>query len=497
MNNMDKLAELQSKRASIEVACKSSNDKNSARERIKLLFDEGSFVEINAFVTGVDAAEGVVSGYGTVNDRLVYAYSQDYSSTGGALGGANAKKITYTLDMAAKMGAPVVSILDSKGAKIAEGIEALAAIGEIYAKNTELSGLVPQISVVLGDCAGGAVYTPSISDFVFMSEKNANMYINSPSVISGNSGEECTADEVGSAKACSKNGSADFVCATEEECFANVKRLLDYLPSNNLEGTPVEIPTDDINRISENIINMIPENGEGFDIKNIIKEVADNADLYEVSAEYAKSIVTGFVKLNGMTVGVVANNSENYNGDLCIKAAKKAAKFINFCDSFNIPVVTFVDCGGFVACKCQENNGLSDAAATLLATYASVTVPKVTVVVRKAYGSAYLAMGSKVCGADMVFAYPTAEISITSPEVAANIMYSEEIAASADPIACRTQKIDEYKNIVAAPYTAASKGYIDDVIEPDSTRPRLISALEMLSAKRVNSIAKKHINMPL
>ena len=497
MNNMDKLAELQSKRALIEEACKSSNDKNSARERLKLLFDEGSFVEINAFVTGDAAAEGVVSGYGTVNDRLVYAYSQDYSAIGGALGGANAKKITYTLDMAAKMGAPVVSILDSKGAKIAEGIDALAAIGEIYAKNTELSGLVPQISVVLGDCAGGAVYTPSLSDFVFMSEKNANMYVNSPSVIAGNSDEECTADEVGSANACAKNGTADFVCATEEECFENVKKLLAYLPSNNLEGTPVEIPTDEINRISENIINMIPDNGEGFDIKNIIKEVADNAYLFEVASEYAKSIVPGFIKLNGMTVGVVANNSEFYNGDLCIKAAKKAAKFINFCDSFNVPVVTFTDCGGFAVSKCQENNGLADAAAMLLATYASVTVPKVTVVVRKAYGSAYLAMGSKVCGADMVFAFPTAEIAIAAPEVAANIMYSEEISNSADPVNFRTQKIEEYKNVVSAPYTAAAKGYIDDVIEPDATRPRLISALEMLMSKRVNSVAKKHINMPL
>ncbi len=497
MNNMDKLSELQSKRAFIESSCKGANGKNSARERIKLLFDEGSFVEINAFVTGEAAAEGVVSGYGTVNDRLVYAYSQDYSSIGGALGDANAKKIKYTLDMAAKMGAPVVSILDSKGARIAEGIDALVSIGEIYAKNTELSGLVPQISVVLGDCAGGAVYTPAISDFVFMSEKNANMYINSPSVISGVSGEGCTSDEVGSAKACAKNGMADFVCETEEDCFVKVKDLLDYLPSNNLEGTPVYLPTDDINRISENIINMIPDNGDGFDIKNIIKEVADNTGFFEIAEEYSKNMVVGFIKLNGMTVGVVANNSLEYNGDICIKAAKKASKFISFCDSFNIPVVTFVDCGSFAACKCQENNGLADASAALLATYASVTVPKITVVVRKAYGSAYLAMGSKACGADMVFAYPTAEIAIMAPEGAANILYSEEIAASADPVACRVQKTEEYKNVVAAPYTAASKGYIDDVIEPDSTRPRLISALEMLSTKRVSSVAKKHINMPL
>ncbi len=497
MNNMDKLAELQSRRASIEAACESANGKNSARDRIKLLFDEGSFVEINAFVTGDAAAEGVVSGYGTVNDRLVYAYSQDYSAIGGALGGANAKKITYTLDLAAKMGAPVVSILDSKGARINEGIDALAAIGEIYAKNTELSGLVPQISVVLGDCVGGALYTPSISDFVFMSEKNSSMYINNPTVITSASGEACTMDEVGSAKACAKNGTADFVCATEEECFENVKKLLNFLPSNNLEGTPVEIPADDINRISENIINMIPDNGEGFDIKNIIKEVVDNAELYEVAEEYSKNMVVGFVKLNGMTVGVVANNSSEYNGDICIAAARKASKFINFCDSFNIPVVTFVDCGGFAACKCQENNGLADASATLLATYASVSIPKVTVIVRKAYGSAYLAMGSKVCGADVVFAFPTAEIAIMAPEGAATIMYNDEIAASSDPVTYRAQKIDEYRNIVAAPYTAASKGYIDDVIEPDSTRPRLISALEMLSAKRVNSVAKKHVNMPL
>lgn len=497
MNNMDKLAELQSERASLEAACKGTEGKNSARERLKLLFDEGSFVEINAFVTGQTPAEGVVSGYGSVNDRLVYAYSQDFSSFGGALGKANAKKISYTLDLAAKMGAPVVSILDSNGAKITEGIEALASIGEIFAKNTELSGLVPQISVVLGNCAGGSVYTPAISDFVFMSEKNANMYINSPSVIAGATEEACTPEEVGSAVACAKNGSADFSFATEEECFENVKKLLSYLPSNNLEGTPVELPIDDINRVSENLFSFIPENGENFDMKNIIKEVADNAFFFETASEYAKNMITGFVKLNGATVGVVANNSNEYDGVLCIAAAKKASKFINFCDSFNIPVVTFVDCGGFAASKCQENNGLSDAAATLLATYSSVTVPKVTVVVRKAYGSAYLAMGSKVCGADMVFAYPTAEIAIMAPEGAANIIYSEEISASANPVACREEKIAEYRDVVAAPYTAAKNGYIDDIIEPDSTRPRLISALEMLATKRVSSVAKKHVNMPL
>lgn len=497
MNNMDKLSELQSKRAEIESASKSANGKNSARERLKLLFDEGTFVEINSFVTGEAPAEGVISGYGSVNDRLVYAYSQDYSSFGGALGKANARKITYTLDLAAKTGAPVVAVLDSKGAFVSEGIDALSAIGEIFSKNTELSGLVPQIAVVLGDCAGGAVFSPAISDFVVMNKTNSQMYMNSPAVIEGVSEEPCTAEEVGSPAACAKNGTADFVCETEEECFRTVIELLDYLPSNNLEGTPAFVPTDDINRISENIYPQIPESGAGFDIRNVIKEVADNFVFTETSADFAKSIVTGFIRLNGISVGVVANNSAEKDGSLCVSCSRKAAKFINFCDSFSIPVLTFTDCGGFAASKCQEKRGISDAAANLLAAYTNATVPKITVVVRKAYGAAYLAMGSKACGADIVYAYPTAEIAIMPPEGAANIMYSEEIKSSADPVACRKQKIEEYRDTVAAPYTAAKAGYVDDIIEPDSTRPRLISALEMLSTKRVASVAKKHINMPL
>ena len=496
MNNMDKLARLQSERNAIETSAKSENGKKSARERLKLLFDEGTFVEINAFVTGEAPAEGVICGYGSVNDRLVYAYSQDYSSFGGAMGKANAKKITYVLELAKKMGSPVVSVLDSKGAYISEGIEALASFGEIFAKNTELSGLVPQISIVLGDCAGGSVFTPSMSDFVIMSD-GAKMYMNSPAVIEGVSGETCTEDEVGSAAACAKNGSANFVCKTEEECFELAANLLEFLPSNNLEGTPFVVPADDINRISENIYSYIPDNGDSFDIRNIIKEVADNAVFTETSADFAPNVVTGFMRLNGVSVGVVANNTAEYNGTLCIGAARKASKFITICDSFSIPVVTFVDCDGFAASKCQENNGISDAAGSLIAAYASATVPKVTVVVRKAYGSAYLAMGSKVCGADIVLAYPTAEISIMAPEGAANILYSEDIKNSSDPVSCRKEKIEEYRDNVAAPYTAAKAGYVDDIIEPDSTRPRLISALEMLAAKRVDSVAKKHINMPL
>jgi len=497
MNNMDKLANLQSKRDAIESACGTKDGKKSARERIKMLFDEGSFVEVNAFVTGDAAAEGVISGYGTVNERLVYAYAQDYSTVGGALGTKSAKKIENILDMALKMGAPVVSILDSAGARINEGVDALASIGKIFAKNTELSGLVPQISVVLGDCAGGAVFTPSISDFVVMNDKNANMYVNSPAVVSGVTGKTFTADEIGGAKACAKNGSADFVCSSEDDCFAKVKELLAYLPSNNLEGTSVEISNDEINRVSENIINYIPENGDVFDIRNIIKDVADNVTFLEVASEYADNMVVGFIRLNGATVGVVANNSNSNNGELCIQSAKKASKFINFCDSFSIPVVTFVDCGGFAVCDCQENFGLADSASTLLASYAKATVPKVTVVVRKAYGSTYLAMGSKVCGADIVFAYPTAEISIMAPEGAANIMYNDVISASSNPVECRKEMIQKYKDEDAAPYEAASKGYIDDVIEPDSTRPRLISALEMLWTKRVPTVSKKHVNMPL
>lgn len=495
MNNMDKLAVLQSERAAVEAAAKSENGKKSARERLKLLFDEGTFVEINAFVTGEASAEGVVCGYGSVNDRLVYAYSQDYSSFGGAMGKVNAKKIVNILELAGKTGAPVVSVLDSNGAYISEGIEALAAFGEIFAANTKLSGLIPQISVVLGNCAGGAVFTPSMSDFVIMSE-NAKMYMQSPAVISGVSGQDCTEEEVGGAKACGKSGSADFVCKTEEECFALAAKIIEYLPSNNLEGTPFVVPSDDINRISENIYSYIPENGESFDIRNIIKEVVDNAEFTEVSADCAQNVTVGFARLNGVSVGIVANNSAFNDGALCISAARKASKFISVCDSFNIPIVTFVDCGGFAVSKCQENNGLSDAAASLVSSYTAATVAKITVVVRKAYGSAYLAMGSKTCGADVVFAYPTAEISITSPEVAANILYAEEIKNSSDPVSARSEMIAKYRDEVAAPYAAANKGYVDDIIEPDSTRPRIISALEMLAGKRVESVAKKHINMP-
>ena len=489
MSNLEKLAALQEKRTAIERACKSSGDKKSARERLALLFDEGSFVEINAFVTGDAAAEGVVSGYGTVAERLVYAYAQDYSAIGGALGGANAEKIRTTLEMAGKMGVPVVSIIDSKGARIGEGVDALHAIGQIFAENAALSGVVPQISVVLGTCAGGAVYTPALSDFVVMAEGDASYYMNGPAVVAGATGQAVDAETFGKAEACGRDGSADIVCASEEACFEQVKALLALLPSNNLEGTPLVIPQDDINRVSAVLNSIVPEDGAAIDVMTLIAEIADGGQLFEVGAAYAPGVKTALIRLNGSTVGVVANAE----AELTSAAAKKAAKFVRFCDSFNLPLVTLVDAAGFAA----EDLHTPDAAAALLYSYANATVPKVTLVVRKAYGSAYLAMCSKTTGADIVLAYPTAEIAIMPAEGAANILYSEEIAAAADPVAARKAKIEEFRDVTAAPYTAAGRGYVDDIIEPDSTRPRIISALEMLATKRVAAIGKKHGNLPL
>lgn len=499
MNNIEKTTKLQNRRRELESLGQNENGKKNARDRIRLLFDEGSFIEIAAFVSsevGADA-EGVITGYGTVDGRLVYSYAQDFCALGGAVGAASAKKISNILDMAAKMGAPVVSILDSNGARINEGVSALAGIGEVLSKSAGLSGVVPQVAVVLGPCAGGAVFTAGLSDFVFMTEKNSSIFMTGPAVTSGITGKETDADSLGGAKVCSSNGIADFSFANEDDCIAGVKKLLNFLPSNNLEITPAYMPNDEINRISQNISALIPEDNMAYDVVGLIKEVVDNSDFFEVASEYAKNIVTGFASLNGMSVGIVANQTAVNFGALDISASKKAAKFIRTCDSYNIPIVTFVDVPGFIAGAEQEHNGISVYSASMLYAYAEATVPKVNVVVRKAYGSAYLAMGAKSIGADLVLAYPTAEISIMSPDSAANIIYKDDIAAAADPIAERINKISEYADNVASPYVAANNGFVDDIIEPDSTRPRLISALDMLASKREDKIAKKHGNMPV
>ncbi len=516
MGTVEKLNELQSRRAEIEAGggeakVKKQHDagKLTARERIALLCDEGSFVEVDAFVEhrcnefgmgDVKApGEGVVTGYGTVEGRLVYLYAQDFTVIGGSLGEMHAKKICKIMDMAMKMGAPLIGMNDSGGARIQEGISALAGFGEIFCRNTKASGVIPQISVVMGPCAGGAVYSPALTDFVFMVEKTSQMFITGPQVIKAVTGEETTFEELGGADAqAEKSGVAHFTAPSDEECIIKIRKLLSYLPSNNLEGAPVDAATDEINRISEKLTSIIPDDpNKAYDVKEVIREVADNADFLEVMEKFAKNIVIGFARMNGQTVGIVANQPSQKAGALDVDAADKAARFIRFCDSFNIPVITFTDVPGYLPGVAQEHNGIIRHGAKLLYAYAEATVPKINVITRKAYGGAYIAMSSKHLGADMVMAWPTAEIAVMGPDGAANIIFKDEIKNSADPIATRQEKIAEYRNKLANPYEAAKYGYVDDVIEPDSTRPRIIAALEMLATKREAAPAKKHGNIPV
>ena len=513
---MAKLDDLQQRRSVIEqgggadkIKKQHDSGKKTARERLAMLFDEGSFVEIDAFVTHrcneFDMAkteapgEGVVTGYGTVDGRLVYAYAQDFTVIGGSLGEMHAAKICKIMDMAMKMGAPIVGINDSGGARIQEGIDALKGFGDIFYRNTLSSGVIPQIAMILGPCAGGAVYSPAICDFIFMVDKTSQMFITGPSVVKSVTGEDVTFDELGGAKThAAKSGVASMACATEEECFAQVKELLAMLPANNLEMAPAYDCNDDLNRLSEKLTNIVPEDAnKAYDIRDIITEVADNGEFFELFKEFAQNIVTGFIRLNGSTVGIIANQPKVMAGSLDCNSSDKGARFVRFCDSFNIPIVTFTDVPGYLPGVDQEHNGVIRHGAKLLYAFSEATVPKINVIVRKAYGGAYIAMNSKHLGADMVFAWPTAEIAVMGPAGAANIIFRKDIANAADPIAARQEKIDEYTEKFANPYVAASRGYVDDVIEPDSTRPRLISALEMLMSKRENRPAKKHGNIPL
>ncbi|MBE5040651.1 acyl-CoA carboxylase subunit beta [Ructibacterium gallinarum] len=513
---MSKLDDLQQRRSAIEqgggvekIKKQHSSGKKTARERLAMLFDEGSFVEIDAFVTHrcteFDMAntkapgEGVVTGYGTVDGRLVYAYAQDFTVIGGSLGEMHAAKICKVMDMAMKMGAPIIGINDSGGARIQEGIDALKGFGDIFYRNTLSSGVIPQISIILGPCAGGAVYSPAICDFIFMVDKTSQMFITGPSVVKSVTGEDVSFDELGGAQThASKSGVAAMACATEEECFAQVKNLLGLLPANNLEMAPAYDCEDDLNRLSEKLTTLVPEDGnKSYDIRDIITEVVDNGEFYEIFKAFAPNIVTGFARMNGATVGIIANQPKVMAGSLDCNSSDKGARFVRFCDSFNIPIITFTDVPGYLPGVEQEHNGIIRHGAKLLYAFSEATVPKINVIVRKAYGGAYIAMNSKHLGADMVFAWPTAEIAVMGPAGAANIIFRKDIANAADPITARQEKIDEYVEKFANPYVAAARGYVDDVIEPDSTRPRLISALEMLMSKRETRPSKKHGNIPL
>ncbi|MGO1368150.1 acyl-CoA carboxylase subunit beta [Senegalia sp. (in: firmicutes)] len=483
--------------------------KKTARERIEYLLDDGSFIEVDAFVEhrctnfgmGDKKApgEGVVTGYGTVDGRLIYVFAQDFTVIGGSLGEMHAAKICKVQEMAIKVGAPLIGINDSGGARIQEGVDALFGYGNIFYNNTKASGVIPQISVIMGPCAGGAVYSPALTDFIFMVDNTSKMFITGPQVIKTVTGEEVSAEELGGAMTHnSTSGVAHFINNTEEETLDNIKLLLSYLPSNNLEDPPSFEAQDEINRMEEKLNEIIPENpNKPYDMKEIISILADNGEFLEVQPYYAQNILTGFMRLNGKSVGIVANQPKVLAGCLDINASDKSARFIRTCDAFNIPLLTLVDVPGFLPGTGQEYGGIIRHGAKMLYAYSEATVPKVTVILRKAYGGAYIAMCSRHLKADFVLAWPSAEIAVMGPEGAANIIFRKDIKEAVDSVEMRKEKISEYRDTVANPYVAAARGYIDDVIEPQLTRPRIISAFDMLWGKREEMPPKKHGNLPL
>lgn len=511
----EKLELLREKRRVIEMAGGQKRidkqheaGKLTARERVNLFFDEGTFVELDAFVKHrctnfgmekVEApAEGVITGYGKVDGRLVYAFAQDFTVVGGSLGEMHAKKIVKVLDLAIKMGAPVVGINDSGGARIQEAVDALAGYGEIFYKNTIASGVVPQISAIMGPCAGGAVYSPALTDFIFMVDKTSQMFITGPQVIKTVTGEEVSAEELGGAMTHnSVSGVAHFVSANDEECIMNIRKLLSYLPSNNMEMAPV-FEADDVNRIEESLNDMVPADpNKPYDMKKIITGLVDSGDFFEVQPYYAQNMVVGFARINGQSVGIIANQPMVMAGCLDINASDKAARFIRTCDCFNVPVISIVDVPGFLPGTGQELGGIIRHGAKMLYAYSEATVPKVTLITRKAYGGSYLAMCSKDLGADMVYAWPTAEIAVMGPQGAANIIFRNDIKNAENPQETRAQKIKEYTDEFATPYKAAERGFVDDVIEPAHSIIRLAEALDMLLSKREQRPPKKHGNIPL
>jgi len=516
MSVKDKINELLEKKEAVMLgggidAINKQHEKGklTARERIEQLVDEGSFIEMDVFVEsgsidfGMDKrkvpGDGVVTGYATINGRPVHIAAQDFTVIGGTLGEAHANKICKVMDMAVKMGTPFISINDSGGARIQEGINALSGYGNIFLRNTLASGVIPQISIIMGPCAGGACYSPAITDFIFMVEKTGQMYITGSQVIKAVTGEDVTLEELGGADVHnSVSGVAHFKSASETECIEAVKKLLSFLPDNNLSDVPQYDCNDDLNRITAELADILPEDAnKPYDMLDIITRVVDNGDFFEVHKYFAQNIIVGFARINGRTVGIVANQPKVKAGSLDVDSSDKAARFVRFCDAFNIPIVSFTDVPAFLPGVGQEHSGIIRHGAKLLYAFAEATVPKVNVIVRKAYGGAYIAMNSKTLGADMVFAWPTAEIAVMGAEGAANIIYRKEIAEADDPIKTRQEKIEEYRSKFSNPYVAAARGFVDDVIDPADTRQRIASTLEMLRSKRESRPAKKHGNIPL
>ncbi len=483
--------------------------KYTARERIMRLLDADTFVEMGMFVTHKEIGmmkgkkkfygDGVITGYGRIHGRLVYVFSQDFTIYGGSLGNAQAKKISNLFDLALKTGAPVIGINDSGGARIQEGVDSLAGYGEIFFRNVNASGVIPQISVITGPSAGGAVYSPALTDFIIMTEDTSHMFVTGPNIVKTVTGEETTFEELGGTSIHAfKSGIATLTGRDEDESLEYVRRLLSFIPSNNLEDPPIVNPTDNKERESGMLNTIIPENStESYDMNIVIKEVLDNHDFLELFPYWAKNIIVGFGRLNGVTVGVIANQPKVLAGALDIDSSVKGAKFLRFCDSFNIPIISFVDVPGFLPGISQEHGGIIRNGAKLLYAYCEATVPKITVILRKAYGGAYIVMGSKHLQTDVNLAWPTAEIAVMGSEGAVNLLFRKELQKLDDPEPRRKELMDEYEKEFYSPFTAASLGYIDEIIEPSRTRPRLIEALWPLLTKRESRMKRKHGNIPL
>jgi len=492
-----------------KIAKQHQQGKLSARERIDLLLDKDSFQELDAFVVhqcdhfGMEQkkvlGDGVVTGYGTIDGRLVYVFSQDFTVFGGSLGEAFANKICKVMDLAMKVGAPIIGINDSGGARIQEGVVSLGGYAEIFFRNTLASGVIPQLSIIMGPCAGGAVYSPALTDFIVMVKNTSHMFITGPEVIKSVTAEEITFEQLGGAMTHNaKSGVAHFAANDEKSGIKLIRELMGFIPANNMEEPPYAKPKDKPNRMAKELLKVIPEDSnKPYNIIDVIKHVVDDAEFLEIHSEWAKNMVIGFARLNGHSIGIVGNQPAHLAGCLDINASVKAGRFVRFCDAFNIPLVTFVDVPGFLPGSAQEYGGIIRHGAKLLYAYCEATVPKLTVITRKAYGGAYDVMCSKHVRADMNFAWPSAEIAVMGPDGAVNIIFRKEIIDSKDAKKTKDKLVSEYQDKFENPYIAAERGYIDEVIEPQETRPKLITALESLLNKRESRPPKKHGNIPL
>ncbi|MCB9521235.1 MAG: acyl-CoA carboxylase subunit beta [Myxococcales bacterium] len=512
-SNLERLAELE-RAAEIgggedRIAKQHEAGKLTARERVELLLDPGSFVELDKLKThrcaDFDMADkripgdGVVTGYGRVDGRVVYVFAQDFTVFGGSLSGAFAEKICKVMDLAVKTGAPVIGLNDSGGARIQEGVVSLAGYADIFLRNVMTSGVVPQISAIMGPCAGGAVYSPAITDFIFMVEETSYMFITGPDVIKTVTSEEVSKEDLGGARVHHEvSGVSHFSDPTEASCIARVRQLLSFIPSNNLESPPFRATEDPVDRADASLDTLVPADpAKPYEMRDLIRAIVDDGVFLEVQEQYARNIVCGFARFGGRSAGIVANNPVHLAGCLDIDASVKAARFVRFCDAFNIPLVTLVDVPGFLPGVKQEYGGIIKHGAKLLYAFAEATVPKVTLITRKAYGGAYDVMASKHIRADLNFVYPTAEIAVMGPDGAVNIVYRRELGGAADPVAAKKEYVDQYRELFANPFKAAELGYVDAVIQPRETRARICDALAVLQNKRDETPARKHGNIPL